>query len=65
MITIQISCSCCGKQLRDNEGDATIELEHARDISSDSVERLVKDRGWKVQRNGEYLDTYCSQTCAR
>jgi hypothetical protein len=58
MITIQISCSHCGKEV-----DEEISLNHPKYFTEKFIWRKLP-KGWVIQDNDDNLDIYCCKKCA-
>lgn len=58
---IELSCAMCGAEKTveaDTKGARTMTVWQF-------VENAAVAAGWIVQRNGDYLDLYCSKKCAK
>ena len=59
-LTLNISCSNHKDDLRSGKEEefslATLDADTAK-----RVKKFLESRGWVVQFNGEYMDTYCSK----
>lgn len=58
-LELQVTCSMCGS----TKCPLEIDLE-LTDLNIESIRRLIEQKGWIVEINGEHFDTYCSKKCA-
>lgn len=66
-MSLLLTVSCSNHQKDDGSYGKEIEisLDGPKDFEPETLKQAIeKHRGWHVQFNGEYMDTYCSKKCA-
>jgi hypothetical protein len=67
-MSLKLEVSCSNHQRDDGTYGKELEiiLEGPKDFTPEALKAAIeKNRGWVVQFNGAYMDTYCSKTCAK
>lgn len=60
MITLELSCSQCGTELRDQ-----LVVDNLDKLTCEELRDHLEMNGWIMEENGKHLDIYCSKKCAK
>jgi hypothetical protein len=59
-----LEVSCSQHVMNTPPREERIFLDTITQTTADYIAEQLEQRGWVVQFNGEYMDTYCSKGCA-
>lgn len=63
-MALTLTVECSNHQKDDEPRTEQFTLENFDAPVSERIQMHLKQRGWVVQSNGIYIDTYCSKKCA-